>query len=232
MEKIEITSEQLGELVDRIFPVLAEKGPAHTTMDLLAKRLSMSKRTLYEIFGSKDDMIRTVMEHLHNEYLRHLQEIYKRSDNMMEIMANVMIYHQQTMSKLSANFFRDMDERCNHLRGDYESNSMKWVGYIREAIDMGVRQGVFRKDSNYNVIIPLIRVQMESLKRIEEFFPPGITMVEAYNAIALGFLRSIATPSGMDTLDRLAGKFGMKATDCPTYKDNINNNINDKVTKE
>lgn len=232
MEKIEITSEQLGELVDRIFPVLAEKGPAHTTMDLLAKRLSMSKRTLYEIFGSKDDMIRTVMEHMHNKYLRHLQEIYSHSDNMMEIMANVMIYHQQTMSKLSADFFRDMDERCNHLRGDFESNSMKWVSYIREAIEMGVSQGVFRRDANYNVIIPLIRVQMESLKRMEEFFPPGITIVEAYNAIALGFLRSIATPQGMVTLERLSGKFSDNSRNSNSITENINNNTNPKVTKE
>lgn len=81
---------------------------------------------------------------------------------------------------------------------------------MENAIRLGIRQGVFRSDSNYPVIIPLFRVQMESLKRMEEFFPPGITLVEAYNAIALGLLRSIATPDGMRVLDELTEKFNIR----------------------
>lgn len=210
MEKTDLTSEQYDRLVHAIFPILAEKGPSHTTMDLLARRLSMSKRTLYEIFGSKDDMIKQIMEHLHKEYHRQVEEITRNCDNVMETMANVLIYHQKTMSKLSARFFRDMDDRYSHLRGDYESNSRKWSGYMENAIRLGIRQGVFRSDSNYPVIIPLFRVQMESLKRMEEFFPPGITLDEAYNAIALGLLRSIATPDGMRVLDELTEKFNIR----------------------
>jgi len=232
MDKTDISAEQLGELARRIFPIIAEKGLSHTTMDLLARRLSMSKRTLYEIFGSKDEMIRIIMGCLNKDYAKSLQEICSRSDNMMEIMANAMIYQQQSMSKLSAAFFRDMDNRYIHLRGEYESTSKKMSVHIRKAIEMGISEGVFRKDANYNVILPLIRVQMESLKRMEEFFPPGITIVEAYNWISLGFLRSIATPEGMMTLERLTDKFNVKPDGSESTADNIINNITDNVKKE
>lgn len=234
MERTEISTEQFDELVGRIFPILAEKGPAHTTMDLLARRLSMSKRTLYEIFGSKDEMIKTVMSHLHLKYAREVQEIYRRSENMMEVMVHVLLYHQQVMSRLSANFFRDMDVRSKHLRDDYESNSRRWGEYISAAIAKGVKEGVFRADANYKVIVPLIRVQMESLRRIEEFFPPDITLVEAYSAIALGLLRSIATAEGMRTLDRFSDRFEIRSNIGEADKNDITdtNNINDNVTKE
>lgn len=209
MEKSDLTPEQYDRLVNALFTILAEKGPSQATMDLLARRLSMSKRTLYEIFGSKDDMIKEIMKHLHGEYERRVNDITRSCDNVMEAMANVLIYHQKTMSKLSARFFRDMDTRYRHIRSDYESNSRKWCGYMENAVRLGVRQGVLRSDANYSVIVPLIRVQMESLKRMEDVFPPEITLVEAYNTIALGLLRSIATPDGMRILDKLTAKFNI-----------------------
>ncbi len=232
MDRTDISAEQIGELAKRIFPIIAENGLQHTTMDMLARSLSMSKRTLYEIFGSKDDMIRIIMDSLNKDYAKHLQEICNRSDNMMEIMANAIIYQLQSINKLSASFFRDMDDRYNHLRRNYESASSKISVYIHKAIDMGIKEGVFRKDANYNVILSLLRVQMESLKRMEEFFPPDITIVEAYNWISLGFLRSIATPKGMMTLDRLTDKFNVKSNGSESTADNNISNLNDNVTKE
>ncbi len=207
MDKHNLTAEQYDQLINKIFSILAERGPADTTMDLLAKRLSMSKRTLYEIFGSKDDMIRAIMDHSHHEYSVKIEEIIRASDNVMEAAANILAYHQKMMSRLSAQFFKDMDTKYHHLHEEYESHSRKWTGYMQRAIRQGIRQGVFREDANYDVIIPLLRVQMESLKRMEEFFPPDITLTEAYNTICLGLLRSIANTKGMEILDKMSYKF-------------------------
>lgn len=206
MEKADLTSEQYDSLIERIFKILAELGPSHTTMDLLARRLSMSKRTLYEIFGSKDDMIKQILEHLQKKHQTHIEAVSSQCDNVMEMMVHVLLYQQQIMSCLSAKFFKDMDDRYSHLRGDYESNSRKWTDHISSAINLGISQGVFRPEANYHVILPLMRVQMESLKRMEEYFPPEITLAEAYSAIAQGFLRSIATPKGLLILEQLTSK--------------------------
>lgn len=207
MDKNNLTQEQYALLLERILSTLAEKGLADTTMDLLARQLSMSKRTLYEIFGSKDDMLRVIMSETRKKYSSQVENIIHSSNNVMEAAANILIYHQQMMSRLSARFFSDMDSKYRHLRDEYESNSRDWATHMHRAIRYGIKQGVFRKDANYEVIVPLFRVQMESLKRMEEFFPPGITLVEAYNAIGLGLLRSIATPQGMEVLDSMSDKF-------------------------
>lgn len=207
MEISNLTHEQFDQLAESIFRIIAELGPSHTTMDYIARQLSMSKRTLYEIFGSKDDMVTTIMDYLHTKKEKEIMEIASRGDNMMEVMANVVLYHQQSMNGMSAAFFRDMDERYQHLRPGYENHSRDFSKHILAATKIGVKQGVFRDDANYDVIIPLIRIQMESLKRMEKYFPPDITMVEAYNAVGFGFLRSIATPKGMEILDKLTAKY-------------------------
>lgn len=44
------TSADFISLIEKISAILNEKGLKATTMDLVAQRLQMSKRTLYEIF--------------------------------------------------------------------------------------------------------------------------------------------------------------------------------------
>lgn len=203
MEKSDLTPGRYDELTERIFDVLAEKGPGHTSMDSLSRHLGMSKRTLYEIFGSKDDMIRSVLSHLHGKHAAQISKIKEESGNVMEAISRVLALQQRAMSKLSGAFFRDLDDKYSHIRNDYETTSQRWNEDIKDAIILGIRQGVFRKNADYDIIVPLMRVQMESLKRMEEFFPPEITISQAYNAILTGVLRSIATPEGIMILDKL-----------------------------
>ena len=207
MYKNEITSPHYEELSDRIFEIMAEKGLSSTTMDYLAKKLTISKRTLYEIFGSKDDMIKAILERMEKCHSDQVEEIIKRSANVMEALAEILLFHQKAMQRLSAKFFRDMDIRYRHLRSEYDNNTRKWRNSVWQAIKLGVRQGVLRKDVNYNIMLPLFHVQMESLKRMEEFFPAEITLIDAYRTLALGTLRSIATAKGMETLEKLTPKF-------------------------
>lgn len=207
MDRNNISDEQYYALLDSIFPILAEKGPCATTMDLVAHKLGMSKRTLYEIFDSKDHLLASLMDRLRDLYSDRIQKILRSAENIMEGIANVFLFHQGMMRRINARFFRDMDTRFPHLRRKYESESKHAFEQMLMGCSLGVRQGVFRDDVNYEIIIRLFRIQMESLKRMEEFFPKDISLVEAYNAISLGMLRSIATPKGMEVIDGIAGRF-------------------------
>lgn len=201
MEKTDLNDEHYTRLLNAVFRILLEKGPSHTTMDLVAARLSMSKRTLYEIFGSKDDMLRDVMDYQNQLHRREMESIFHSTGNAMEAMAKAMTYIQKTFESVDVSFFRDMDKRCRHLRNDYDGRMSELNNQLGLVFALGIRQGVFRKGIDYDLQLRLLRVQMESLKRMEEFFPPEITLAQAYSAIAQGFLRGIATPQGIEILE-------------------------------
>ena len=203
MERTVTSETQLIELLDSILPMVLEKGPSHTTMDYVASALGMSKRTLYEIFGSKDEMLRQVLQHQHELSQKRAEKIFSESDNIMESMVRLMDMHLEVLQKISPDFFRDMDERCKHLRPHYDSRNEAMNRQVSRIIAMGVKQGMFRKNCDFEMNLRLLRVQMESIKRMEDYFPPQITMAEAFYTIGQGFLRSIATQKGIEYLDRL-----------------------------
>lgn len=206
METAEKYCSKNAPLLKRIFPIISEKGPAHTTMDDVARSLSMSKRTLYEIFGNKDQMLEQVFAFFHHEYFHHVNEIFRTSDNVMEGMSRAITFHRQVMKKLNVDFFRDMDLHHHKYRVHYERESKHWETHLLGALHKGIRQGYFRSDLEYNLVFSLLRVQMESLKRMEKYFPPEITIDKAFYVIGDSFLRSIATEKGVRTLESLKDK--------------------------
>lgn len=203
MERADLTDEQFDALVNAILPILMEKGMTHTSMDFIASSLKMSKRTLYEIFGSKDDMIRAIFDHHTGAHHRDMQELFGKASNAMEGLAMAVSYHQRFFSKASASFFRDMDERFRHLRNEYDSGSPCMNSDFEKILKLGVHQGVFREDVDFDLQLRLLHVQMESIKRMEDFFPPQITMERTFRAITEGFLRTIATHKGLEALEKV-----------------------------
>lgn len=203
MEKSDLTSEQYTKLVEAIFRILSAKGLSDTTMDFIAKELTISKRTLYEIFGSKDEMFKDVLGFAHKRIVKNTADIVCKSTNVIQAIFAVLNTQYEIMTQTSAKFFTDMDTRYRHLRPDWEVTSKSRDRYLEQAIKIGIRQGLFLQDINYKIIIPMIRVQFEALKRMEELFASEITLPEAYREISIGMIRSITTEEGRKILENL-----------------------------
>lgn len=204
--KTHIDSRITPEMLDRIGRLLHQNGLKGLRMDNVAKDLAISKRTLYEIFGSKEDMVIRVMDHTHDKICRRSEEIFRCAPNVMEALMGIFSYHRDNIRDVNVSFFRDMDETFTQMQAKYrkdEEKVYKWTEFI---YSLGVKEGMFRPDLDFVLSSRLFKVQMESLKRMEENFPPGLSIVQAFDAITIGFLRSIASPKGMEVLDSLAPK--------------------------
>lgn len=196
-QEVEVDSR----LLYAIMKIMMEKGMRATTMDMVASRLSISKRTLYEIFGSKEMMLIKVLQYfkkLHADRLTNL--MMGNEGNMMRAIIDVMEYHIKIFETINVNFFADMDDKFRKLRSQYDVLA-KGDPKLMRVFELGVEQGVFLADINYELMQRLLNIQMESLKRMEEIFPADVTLVEACRAIVVSFLRGIATDKGRKTLE-------------------------------
>lgn len=201
MTREEMIPEEYDSLILRIGEILIRNGLKATTMDSIASEMQISKRTLYEIFDSKAEMVNKAMEAFHKRHTAELRKIFESSSNVLEGILKGFLYQRDEMSKANPDFFRDMDSIYTEAKKFTSQNNKKFMDNYMYIIREGVKQGVFRDDINYSLQCRLLWIQMESLKRMEEFFPPDITLLDAYDSISIGFLRTIATPSGMIILD-------------------------------
>ena len=203
MQQSDNKEKDLNELIERIVPLILSKGLKATTMDSVAGALGISKRTLYEIFDSKSEMIRQALVCLSRKNQEYATEVFARSENVMEALIAIFKRNRDLIGNVNVDFYRDMDRLYKDKRATIDewrqSNHDKMLQMLR----LGVEQGMFRPDVDYNVQSRMMSLQMEALKRIEELFPSDISLLRVFDAIIIGFLRSIASEKGMKILDRL-----------------------------
>lgn len=203
MQRSDLKEEEYSALARKIVPIIVEKGLKSTTMDIVALRLGMSKRTLYEIFGSKSDMIKEALNELERQNREVVQQAFNSTENVMEALIKIFKSNRDRLGSVNVNFFRDMDRLYKDKRENYDRTSNARHEEMQQIFQKGVEQGMFRPDVDYKVQSRIMGIQMESLKRAEELFPADITLRRVFDAIIVGFLRSIASEKGMRMLDNL-----------------------------
>ena len=201
MQRSDLKEEEYQDLLNRIVPLMLKKGLKSTKMDFVASSLGMSKRTLYEIFDSKEEMIKEVLGAIERQSHDFSVEAFSSSANVMEAMIKIFKYNRDLVGSVNVEFYRDMDRLYKRSREDYENYRLKRHETMLNIFRKGVEEGMFRTDVDYNVQSRIMGVQMEAMKRIEELFPPEITLLQVFDTLIISFLRSIASEKGMKVLD-------------------------------
>lgn len=197
-----MTGKELDILLDKIAVLLVAKGPKSLTMDHVAAECAISKRTLYEIFGSKNEMVIRVLNRKFEQQSKALVKILDEAPDMMTCFIRIFAEQQKNFGRIKASFFKDMDTYFRELRDNYDYREAEREKMCFNLYNIGVRDGVFREGINFPLALKMLNVQFEALVRSEEIFPADITVAEIYGAVMESFLRSIASRKGLDIIER------------------------------
>lgn len=188
-------------LMHSILRLLIRKGLKSLTMDLLASELSMSKRTLYEIFGSKHELISRTLDYMFVNLKRMTEEMFLTAPDTLTALLEFFSLQAEVTATFSIDFFRDMDNLYPEIKKLYAKRHSEGMQEWEQLYQRGVEEGVLRSDVNYRVLVEMLGVQMEAIKRMEDRFSGHFTLSEILYTINQGFLTSIASRKGLDILE-------------------------------
>ena len=78
------------------------------TMDMLAGRLGMSKRTIYEVFSDKDELLNGVLKWMSQKQHELMGRIFNESDNVIEAIFKMLDLMSDHFQKMAPAFQMDM----------------------------------------------------------------------------------------------------------------------------
>jgi len=169
--------------------------------DEISRMLQISKRTLYEQFESKENLIFECVNHTINK-IQTLKEAHF-SDNKNNVIEKLFPFTNPQLQKMlleENRFLKDVrrlhvDIYRKTMEKHIESFKSNIIGIIKEGID----EGVFIPDINPEIIIDVIFMIHDALTNKLEFFdkfPP----LEIFKNTALCYLRGISTPKGLEMI--------------------------------
>ncbi len=143
---------QRQALICAAYQIIAEEGFEGLRTRDVANRVGVNIATLHYYFPSKEDLIRAVVERLHNEF-EHTHTPDLRSTpldplaNLHQEFADVL-YQAETLrtSFIVAQELYLRSQRDPAIRAMLRAMDEHWHGHITTYLMQGVRDGVFRDD--------------------------------------------------------------------------------------
>lgn len=186
------------QVKEKVVVVAAEafmcKGIKNVKMDDIATKLSISKRTLYELYSDKEELLLEVVK-LHREKMKkYMVTIASKAENVLEIIMNFYIKTTEDFQTTNILFFEDIKKYprvTQFLDEGRKENAESTVAFYRK----GVEQGIFREDVNYDIVQEMIHGQMDTLMHSETRH--NYSMIEIFKTIVFIHLRGISTEKGL-----------------------------------
>jgi TetR/AcrR family transcriptional regulator, cholesterol catabolism regulator len=197
---------------DRIIQGAAELfrtyGIKAVTMDSIATQLGMSKRTIYEVFSDKDELLIGVLTWMVEKQKDLVKKVLDESENAIAAIFKLIEINSDHLQQISPAFFSDMKKYHNEVLVN-KSNKYEMPDYSNnlEVIERGIKEKLFRREINTDLVnrclFTLFRSTMDTnLYPYEKF-----SRRDVIRNVIINFLRGISTPEGIYLINKLEIEF-------------------------
>ena len=169
------------------------------TMDDIARGIGISKRTLYETYPNKEMVLMGVLTNIMEERDDLLQEVMSKSDNVMDILCEVLRLQIEFSAATHSAFFSDMAKYPNIEKMLAEFN----VSQREKAYNFymkGVVQGYFRRDIDYKIFNRITTGIMRMLRSTNEF--NDLSYQQLFVNCHSVIIRGVCTKKGIERFER------------------------------
>lgn len=200
---------QRGRILDTALALFRQRGVKAVTMDDVAHALTMSKRTLYQTFRDKEDLLLEAVKKSRRTDLEEMESIAQEKDNVLEILLTAMDRRMKELETIAPAFFADIVKYgrvIDYLDACERDDTEKVVGFLRR----GVAQGYFRDDVDLYLFYDMLGTL--SKRVVGRHIDDGRDIRYLFlNTIPVS-LRGLATPKGQQLVDAFVEKYRRPAT--------------------
>ncbi|WP_311417732.1 TetR/AcrR family transcriptional regulator [Hoylesella nanceiensis] len=205
MNKDCIVNDYRNELKERILEYSEKEfyanGVRQVKMDNIANYLSISKRTLYEIYPTKEDLLLECLKKHDKRYESRVEQYIEESNpNAIEII--IFSYKMKLEHFLQLNPLF-LEELCKYKRviSYFDARDKERDTNFEWLFNRGVEEGFFRKDLNPRIISNMFTISLK--EAIDNELYKEFGMEYLFRDIVFTLVRGICTIKGIEAIDQL-----------------------------
>jgi len=172
------------------------------TMDDIAKTLSMSKKTIYQFFGDKDELVSEMMNKLLESEQAEVEKIYRESENSIEELHRFSNFLREHVVNINPALLYDL-KKYHHSSWMTFKHYKKTVflNTLISSLKRGMKDGYYRKDLNPEILAKLRMEEIEMTFDPEIFEREKFEFKEVHLQLFDHFVNGIITEKGRTLLN-------------------------------
>ena len=183
-------------------------GIKSVTMDSLANQLGISKRTIYEVFSDKDDLLIAVLTRMARQQKEQVKRVLDESENSIVAIFRMLEINREYFQDISPAFQADL-KKYHHdvLIGKGDRIDMPDYRNNQQVIENGIKEELFRKEINPDLVNRCLYNLGRSIIDHDLYPFELFSRRDVIRNIFINYLRGISTPKGLDLINRLEKNF-------------------------
>ncbi|MBQ9137166.1 MAG: TetR/AcrR family transcriptional regulator [Alistipes sp.] len=195
---------QKEKIIDQAAQMFRQQGIKSVRMDDIASAVGVSKRTLYEMFESKDELLYLSIRYMQSSRMEAIgRDVKAQRDSLFylfEVMER-MLDHKDTHRRISHNLRKFYPETFERVRKEAEEESGKLLfSMIKHYIDCGLIMPTV--DVKLSVTILYYTTTTLVVTADNMSLPEGVSLEDALSYTIVNFFRGIATIEGVRQIDQ------------------------------
>lgn len=196
-----------NKIIIRATELFLSLGFKSVTMDDLAQSMGISKKTIYQFFKNKDQLIRSCTKSVQIKLVEVFNEIRKNASNpiielfqvkkeVMKILGNTETAPQFQLQKFYPEIYKELKDREFNLVGKN----------LQESLERGIKSGYFREEINIDFIMRIYLNGLAGVRDINLFPIKEFKVEQVLEEFIEYHLRAISTKKGLTLLNRIYKK--------------------------
>ncbi len=189
-----IMRDRILEKAEELF---IKYGIKRVTMDEIAARLGISKKTIYQSFVDKNELVAEIFDkHIRSSQQNCVADVRKADNAVQEVIfgsetfcATIQSINPSVLYDLEK-FHPDVFSRFNEFKNNF------LYKIISQNLKRGMEEGLYRKDIKADIIAKMRLANILLATNIELFPGHQFTLPEVEREIVTHFLYGIVTPEG------------------------------------
>jgi AcrR family transcriptional regulator len=197
-----------SKIIEEAAQLFKTYGIRSMTMDLLANHMAISKRTIYEIFADKDELLIGVLQWMSVKQKQLIEKVLNDSENTIVAIFKLLEFNRDHFQQMSPAFQADIkkftyqileDKADKFEMPDHRSNM--------EVIKRGIKEKLFRKDINPDLVNTCMNYLFISAMDNDLYPFEKYSRHDVVLSTVINYLRGISTPEGIKMIDKMERKF-------------------------
>jgi|TARA_B110000444_G_scaffold133364_1_gene125292 AcrR family transcriptional regulator len=172
------------------------------TMDHIANEMGISKKTIYNFFENKTELVKEVTSYMFNSITKGITEIKKTSDNPISEIYDINLFLIKYLKKESVSPLYQLEKYYPLIHKEINKKQFDFITTSTTgSLKNGIKLGLFRKDIKIDFISRLYFKGMIGIRDLDTFPTKLYDPVNLKIDFIEYHLRAIVTDKGLKKLN-------------------------------
>jgi len=195
-------------MIDTATGLYLKFGIKSIRIDDLADELGVSKKTIYEQFRNKQELIGFVLDEIRSFIHKGIKKEIDSRDDIFDSMLGACIFFVTIIDKLTSSFVYTLKKYQNTSYCDLKEFSDKELySRFEKLINNGIQKGYFRNDLPFNTLFQIYIARISGIFNSSSDYQNILFTKETFFLMLVNNIRGITTIEGHKIFDEKFKKF-------------------------